>query len=251
MDGISARIVETRAVAERAVAREIAELVHAKPDLVLGLPTGNTPVGVYRELVKLHREEGLDFSRVQTFNLDEYLDLRADHEASFARAMRRMLFDHVNLAPQNVHIPDGCASAERAADQCRAYEQAIQDAGGIDLLLLGVGRNGHIGFNEPGSSRDSRTRVVELHAATRADAAAAFGGLEHVPQRAITMGVATILDARRIRVMAFGAGKAECVRRTFADPIGPELPATFLREHERLVSWLDAQAAVGLTRSAR
>ncbi len=244
-----ARIVEARADAERAIAREIAELVREKPDLVLGLPTGKTPVGVYRELVRLHRAEGLDFSRVRTFNLDEYLGIGADHEASFARAMREMLFDHVNVSTRNVHFLDGLVSVGRVADYCRDFERAIEAAGGIDLLLLGIGRNGHIAFNEPGSSRDSRTRVVELDEMTRADAAATFGGLANVPKRAITMGVATILGARRLRVLAFGAAKAECVQRAVVQSVGPKLPATFLRGHPSLVAWLDVDAGSALARA--
>ncbi len=241
--GIPAHVVDTRAQAERAIAREIAELVRDKPDLVLGLPTGKTPVGVYGELVRLHRDEGLDFARVRTFNLDEYLGIGSDHEASFARAMREMLFDHVNVSSRNVHFLDGLVSIDCIADHCRDFERAIETAGGIDLLLLGVGRNGHIAFNEPGSSRDTRTRVVDLDEATRTDAAATFGGLEHVPKQAITMGVATILDARSIRVMAFGEAKAECVQRAIARAVGPQLPATFLRGHPGLVAWLDVEAA--------
>lgn len=245
--GIPARIVEDRHDAERAIAQEIADLMRAKPDLVLGLPTGKTPVGVYRELVRMHREERLDFSRVRTFNLDEFLGLGPDHEASFAHAMRTMLFDHVNVSPRNVHLLNGLVGAERAADHCRDYERAIESAGGIDLLLLGIGRNGHIAFNEPGSGRDSRTRVVELDEMTRADAASTFGGIANVPRRALTMGVATILGARRLRVMAFGAAKAECVQRAVVQPVGPKLSATFLRGHPGLAAWLDVDAAAALS----
>jgi glucosamine-6-phosphate deaminase len=188
---------------------------------------------------------------VRTFNLDEYLGLGAEHEASFAHAMRTMLFDHVNVSPGNVHLLNGLVGAERAADHCRDYERAIEAAGGIDLLMLGIGRNGHIAFNEPGSSRDSRTRVVDLDEVTRADAAATFGGIEHVPRRAITMGVATILDARGLRVMGFGAGKAPCVKATVTRSISPELPATFLRTHPDVVAWFDLAAVAGLDESRR
>lgn len=243
---IATFVAEARERAERAVANEIAQLVHAKPNAVLGLPTGNTPVGVYRELARMHREEGVDLSRTVTFNLDEYVGLGADHPASFARAMRALLFDAVNVSNSHAHIPDGSVVAERLDDHCRAYERAIRAAGGIDLLLLGIGRNGHIAFNEPGSTRDSRTRIVELHATTRADAAAAFGGLEHVPERAITMGVATILEARRICVLAFGSAKAACVRDMLHGAVGPGNPATFLRGHSNARLWLDAAAARGL-----
>lgn len=248
--GIPARIVDAREEAERAIAREITELVRKKPDLVLGLPTGKTPIGVYRELALLHRAGRLDFSRVRTFNLDEYLGLGAEHGAAFARAMREMLFDHVNVSPGNIHLLNGLVGPERAAAHCRDFERAIAAAGGIDLLLLGIGRNGHIAFNEPGSSRDSRTRVVELDETTRTDAAAIFGGIEHVPKRAITMGVATILDAKRIRVLAFGAAKAEAVKRTLALAVGPDAPATFLRGHPGLAAYFDADASALLARSS-
>ncbi len=244
--GIPARIVEDRADAERAIAAEIAQLIRAKPDAVLGLPTGKTPVGVYRELARSHRDEGLDFSRVRTFNLDEYWGIGSDHEASFARAMRTMLFDHVNLSPRNIHLLDGLVKPERAEAHCRDYERAIEAAGGIDLLMLGIGRNGHIAFNEPGSTRDSRTRVVDLDEVTRLDAAATFGGLERVPKRAITMGVATILGSRRIRVLAFGASKAECVRSFVENPIHSNVPATFLRAHSGLVGGFDVASAAKL-----
>jgi glucosamine-6-phosphate deaminase len=157
--------------------------------------------------------------------------------------MRADLFDRVGLSRDVTWIPSSDVERSQVAAHCREYERAIADAGGLDLQILGVGRNGHIGFNEPGSPRDSRTREVELSATTRSDAVQAFGGIDHVPQRAITMGVATILDARRIRVVAFGAGKREIVHRMLSEPIGPALPATFLREHADLKLYLDADAA--------
>lgn len=236
-------VVEERAQADRAVAAEIEALVRAKPTAALGLATGNTPIGVYAELVRLHREAGLDFSRVVTFNLDEYLGLPLGHPRTFRCWMCDHFFDHVNLAPDNIHMPDAGLPPERAVESCARYEAAIQAAGGLDLLILGIGRNGHIGFNEPGSTRDSRTRIVDLAPLTRADAAATFGSLDEVPKQAITIGVATILDARAIRAMAFGPSKAEIVARTLSAPIGPDLPATFLRQRAHVTLHVDRDAA--------
>ena len=235
----------SREEACRALAREIAELVRAKPAAVLGFPTGESPVPLYRELVRLHREEGLSFARARCFNLDEYVGLPAGDPHTFRAWMQRQLFDEVDFVPGNTRLPRGDGDAELEA---RRYAAALAEAGGIDLQLVGIGRNGHIGFNEPGSARDSRTRVVELAPETRAHAAAAFGGLERVPERAITLGVADILDARAVRVLAFGAGKAGVVRRTLEGHIGPDCPASFLRGHRDLRLVLDEQAAGELQR---
>jgi glucosamine-6-phosphate deaminase len=235
----------SRAEAARALAREIAALLRERPDAVLGLPTGATPVELYRELVRLHREEGLSFARARTFNLDEYLGLSEGDPRSFRAWMQAQLFGRVDLRPENAHVPR-CAAA--GPGEARRYAAELAAAGGIDLQVLGVGRNGHIGFNEPGSARDSRTREVELAAETRAAAAAACGGLERVPERALTLGVAEILEARAIRVLAFGKGKCEVVRRLCEGPIGPELPASFLRGHRDVQLFLDAEANAGLGR---
>jgi glucosamine-6-phosphate deaminase len=220
-----------------ALARELAELLRSKPDAVLGLPTGHTPVPLYRELARLYREERLSFARVRTFNLDEYLGLPEGDPRSFRAWMQGQFLGRVDLAPENAHFPSD-----------ESFAQALRAAGGIDLQLLGVGRNGHIGFNEPGSARDSRMRVVELAPETREDAAQHFGGLARVPVRAITLGVADILDARAIRVLAFGAAKAGIVRRMLEEPPGPGLPAGFLRGHADVRILLDAEAASGLSR---
>jgi len=235
----------SREVACRALAREIADRVRAKPALVLGFPTGDSPIPLYRELARLHREEGLSFARVRGFNLDEYVGLSAGDPRAFRAWMQRQLFDAVDFAPGNAQLPRGDGDAEL---ETRRYAAALAAAGGIDLQLLGIGRNGHIGFNEPGSARDSRTRVVELAPETRADAAQLFGGLANVPQRAITLGIADILDARAIRVLAFGAGKAQIVRRMLEGEIGPACPASFLRGHRDLRLVLDEPAAAGLRR---
>ena len=222
------------------MAREIADLVRAKPAAVLGLPTGETPVPLYRELAQLHAAGELSFARARSFNLDEYVGLPAGDPRAFRAWMQRQLFDAVDFAPASARLPRGDGDAELEA---RRYADALAQAGGIDLQLLGIGRNGHIGFNEPGSARDSRTRVVALAPETRADAARHFGGLEHVPERAITLGVADILDARAIRVLAFGAAKARIVQRMLEGPIGPECPASFLRGHRDLRLVLDEPAA--------
>jgi len=227
-------VVGRREEAEAELALEVAALVRERGHVVLGLATGDTPSGVYRELARLRREEGLDFGRVVTFNLDEYLGLAPSHPASFSRWMLERVFTPLGIPEANRHVPAG---------DCAAYERSIREAGGIDLQILGIGRNGHIAFNEPPSPGDTRTREVLLHAWTREDAAPSFGSLAEVPTRAVTMGIGTILDAKRIRVLAFGSRKAEIVRRALEGPIGPEVPATFLRTHADLRIWLDREAA--------
>jgi glucosamine-6-phosphate deaminase len=233
----------TRGAAERAVAAEIAALLKQKPQAVLGLATGNTPTGVYRELARLRREEGLDLARASTFNLDEYCGLAPTSPRSFHTWMRERLFDHVNLDPRRTHLPDGLVREAELERHCEDYERAICAAGSIDLLLLGIGRNGHIGFNEPGSELWTRTRRVELHAWTRADAAEEFGGLAHVPTHAISMGIATILEARSIRVLAFGTRKSALVARTLTGPVGASWPASWLRTHPDARIVADREAA--------
>src|SRR5213076_721638 len=185
---------------------------------VLGLATGSTPIGIYRELIKMHREEGLDFSDVVTFNLDEYYPMKPESIHSYHRFMRENLFNHINVRPENIHIPRGDVPRDDVDVECDAYEAAIKKAGGIDLQILGIGRTGHIGFNEPGSTRNSRTRLITLDPVTRRDAAGDFFGEQNVPQQAITMGVGTILDARKIVLMAFGEHKAPIVLKAIEQP---------------------------------
>jgi glucosamine-6-phosphate deaminase len=234
----------------REVAAYIADLIRRKPDAVLGLATGSTPIGVYEELIRLHRDEGLDFSRVTTFNLDEYFPIAPDAPQSYHRFMREHLFDHINCT--NWHVPDG---RQRSVDEVRAnctqYEEMIRDAGGLDFQLLGIGRTGHIGFNEPGSGQDTRTRLVTLDHITRADAAGDFFGQENVPPRAITMGVGTILEAREIIIMATGVRKADIVQQALEGKITSKVPASFLREHAHVMWFLDEAAASQLTSFAR
>ncbi len=214
---------------------------------VLGLATGSTPVGLYRELIRLHKEAGLDFSRVITFNLDEYFPMLPTDPHSYRRWMQETFFNHVNIMPQNIHVPDGTIRAEDAEDYCAHYEQLIRRAGGIDLQILGIGRTGHIGFNEPGSTRHSRTRLVTLDPITRRDAASGFFGEGNVPHQALTMGVGTILEARRIVIMAFGEHKAAIVRRAVEDEMTDAIAASFLQKHPDTTFLLDQSAASQLT----
>jgi glucosamine-6-phosphate deaminase len=253
IERIGVQVFGDAADVSRAVAREIAELIRRKAAqskrCVLGLPTGSTPTGVYSELVRMHREEDLSFANVITFNLDEYFPMQPDELQSYVRFMHEHLFDHIDIAPENVHIPDGTLKAEEVPAYCADYEKKINESGGIDLQLLGIGRTGHIGFNEPGSSQDSRTRMIWLDPITRRDAASDFFGIDNVPHRGITMGVGTIMDARRLILIAFGEGKANTIARAVEGPITPAVAASYLQEHRDATFMLDAAAAAGLTRS--
>ena len=234
------------------VAGRIAALIRERAsegrNAVLGLATGSTPVGVYRELIRLHREEGLDFSNVVTFNLDEYFPMRPGSIHSYHRYMRENLFDHINIPLERCHIPRGDLPEDEVEAHCLDFERRIRDAGGIDLQLLGIGRSGHIGFNEPGSVRDSRTRRIYLDTVTRSDASADFFGEENVPPQAITMGVATILEAREVILLATGEHKAEIVLRAVEGGVHADVAATFLQQHPAATVYLDPAAAEQLTR---
>ncbi|ACB74294.1 glucosamine-6-phosphate deaminase [Opitutus terrae] len=238
--------------ASRAVAAEVAALIrqrqHEKRPVVLGLATGSTPVAFYAELVRLHREEHLSFANVVTFNLDEYYPLPPEHPQSYRRFMQVHLFDHVDISPANIHLPSGTVAAAEIDAHCRAYEEAIRAAGGIDFQILGIGRTGHIGFNEPGSSRRSRTRLVTLDPLTRRDASGDFGDEEHTPRYALSMGVATILEARQVVLMAWGQHKAAVVRAAVEGEMTPQVTASFLQEHDHALFVLDQTAAGQLTR---
>lgn len=244
-------ILDDHAALARQVARRIADLIltrtrEQKP-VVLGLATGSTPIGVYRELIRLHREEGLSFQRVISFNLDEYYPMAPGNPHSYHRFMWENLFDAVDIDRANVHIPRGDIPREAIAEETRKYEEAIRAAGGIDLQLLGIGKTGHIGFNEPGSGGDSRTRRVTLDPITRKDAAADFFGEDNVPRDAITMGVGTILEAREILILATGEHKAEIVRRALEGEVDHEIAATFLQRHPNTTWFVDRAAAARLT----
>jgi glucosamine-6-phosphate deaminase len=237
-----------------AVAQRIADLIRQRNAegrmAVLGLATGSTPLGVYRELVRQHREEGLSFRPVVTFNLDEYFPMEPENPHSYHRFRWEQLFSQVDIDPHNVHIPRGDRAREHLAADCAAFEEAIAQAGGIDLQILGIGKTGHIGFNEPGSGEHSRTRVVTLDTITRRDAAADFFGEENVPREAITMGVATILGAREIAILATGEHKAPIVRRAVEGEVDLEVAATFLQRHPATTFHVDRAAAAELTRIA-
>src|SRR3989440_6178297 len=226
----------------------IARTTAARGRCVLGLAPGSTPLGIYRELIRRHQAGEVDFARVITFNLDEYYPMPPDSPHSYRRYMWENLFAHVNIRPEHVHIPDGSVPRERVAERCAAYDRAIAEAGGIDLQLLGVGKSGHIGFNEPGSSQDSRTGLVTLDTVTRKDAAADFFGEDNVPREAITMGVATILEAREIALIATGEHKAEIVARAVEGEVSQDVAATFLQRHANATAYLDLAAAAELTR---
>jgi len=234
------------------VAHEMADLIRKKSNqgktCVLGLATGSSPIRVYEELVRLHREEGLSFKHVVTFNLDEYHPMEKSNIQSYHYFMHQHLFDHVDIDPSNVHIPDGTIASENVKAYCRSYEQSIEAAGGLDFQLLGIGRTGHIGFNEPGSHFNSATRDITLDHITRVDAAPAFKGLENVPRKAITMGIGTIRKAKRIVLMAWGQNKAEVIKGTIEGAMSPEVPATYLQEHENTTFVLDRESAAHLTR---
>jgi glucosamine-6-phosphate deaminase len=215
---------------------------------VLGLATGNTPLDIYRELIRMHNDEGLDFSRVVTFNLDEYYGLEPTHVCSYHRFMWENLFDHINIQKENVHIPDGTVARQDLQKYCREYEQAIADAGGIDILLLGIGINGHVGFNEPSSKIGSRTRLITLDETTRRSALPDFGELKYVPKEAITMGVFTILEARQIFLLATGEHKARIIREAVEGRVNEKVVASQLQHRSGVLVFLDQAAASELTR---
>ncbi len=231
-------IRDTPEAGSRESARIVAELIFEKPDVVLGLATGGTPLLLYQELIKIHRREGLDFSRVTTFNLDEYLGLPKEHEQSYHRFMQENLFQYINIRSENTHIPDGTATDISA--HCQEYEKVIVDAGGIDLQILGIGSNGHIGFNEPTSSFASRTRRKTMARETVAANARFFGDDEaKVPRHCITMGIGTIMEAEQIVMLAFGENKAEAIAATVEGPVASVIPASILQHHRKAKIFLD------------
>lgn len=238
--------------ASKAVANEIAELIRRKQSegkpCILGLATGSSPKTVYAELVKMHREEGLSFRHVISYNLDEYYPMEPDSIYSYHRFMKEQLFDHVDIPAENYHLPNGTIPAQRIQEFCREYEQQIEEAGGLDFQLLGIGGNGHIGFNEPGSLINSHTRLITLDHSTRAAAAVEFGGLHKVPRKAITMGVTTILNARRVVLLAWGERKAAVIRGAVEGEVTEKNPASYLQTHQNATFIIDQHAAVELTR---
>ncbi len=245
-------VYDNAEIASRKVAQTIAELIRKKNNegkpCVLGLATGSSPVGVYRELVRLHKEEGLSFRNVITFNLDEYYPIARDHVQSYWYFMHEHLFNHIDIPAENIHIPDGTIPEDQVYEFCQDYEMSIRRAGGIDLQILGIGRTGHIGFNEPGSGINSPTRMVTLDSLTIADAAGDFHSAENVPRKAITMGVGTIMQARRIILMAWGEKKASIVQKAIEGPVLDAVPATYLQKHSNTEIILDKEAAAELIR---
>ncbi len=228
-------------------ANQIAELIRlqqkrGKP-AVLGLATGNTPKMVYQELIRLHHNEGLSFHNVITFNLDEYYPIGPEDIQSYTYFMRQYLFSHIDIKPNNIHIPHTDFSPERIKDYCKNYEDKIASFGGLDLQLLGIGRNGHIGFNEPGSDFDSTTRLVNLHPLTRKDAEVNFGTIENVPHQAISIGIHTIIQAKRILLLALGEAKSEIISKALNGEISIDVPASLLQTIPHIEYILDRDAA--------
>lgn len=249
---IPCRIFARASDASVAAARQIAEYIQSKANqnqlCVLGLVAGSSPINVYNELIRIHQEESLSFENVVTFNLDEYHPMQPFELQSLSRFMHEHLFEHVDIPAENIHLLDGSLPREEVAAFCQQYEQAIRDVGGIDIQLLGINRTGHIGLNEPGSDRTSRTRLITLDRVTRTDAASDFFGAENVPRHSVTMGVGTILDAKKILLLAFGEGKATIVARTVEGFANASVPATFLQDHPDTTMLLDEAAASSLTR---
>ncbi len=245
-------IFDTSNDASKQVAASISSLIKDKQAegslCVLGLATGSTPISVYRELVRLHKEEGLSFKNVVSFNLDEYYLIPKSDFQSYHHFMQVNLFNHIDILPENIHIPNGELAPEEIRPFCNAYEKKIKTYGGIDLQILGIGRTGHIGFNEPGSHKNSQTRLITLDHVTRYDAAPAFLGIENVPRKAITMGIQTILNAKRIILMAWGSNKSGIIQKATEGMISPLIPTTYLQEHRNTTLVLDKEAAAELTR---
>jgi glucosamine-6-phosphate deaminase len=229
----------------REAARFVADRIRKKPNLILGLATGSSPLGLYKELIRMHRDEGLDFSKITTFNLDEYVGLPPAHDQSYHYFMQENLFKYINVDPRHIHVPLGMAKDIDLF--CEWYESRMRELGGIDLQVLGIGANGHIAFNEPGSSLGSRTRIKTLTGTTRMDNARFFKTKEEVPRFAITMGVGTIMDAKQLLLVANGTGKAEAVRQAVEGPLTAMCPASIIQMHRLAFVFLDKAAATQLT----
>lgn len=253
LEKVPVQIFEKPAAAVKAVADEIAGLIRSKAakgeKCILGLATGSSPIKLYQELVRMHQQEGLSFKNVISFNLDEYMPMPKESVHSYHYFMHHHLFNHIDIDPKNVHIPDGTLKIEEVDKSCREYDEQIEALGGVDIQILGIGRTGHIGFNEPGSPVTSRTRMVFLDSLTMKDASGEFGGIENVPTKAITMGVGTIMKARKIILMAWGEAKASIIRSTVEGTISDSVPATFLQMHPNVQFVIDESAAEGLTRA--
>ncbi len=251
-ENIGTVVFENSIEASKAVAQQIAALIRSKQasnnSCILGLATGSTPKGLYVELVRMHKEEGLSFKNVITFNLDEYYPMEPDSINSYVRFMKELLLDHIDILPENYHIPDGTLSKQEIADYCANYEAKIEALGGIDLQILGIGGNGHIGFNESGSLQNSKTRLVALDHITRVAASSDFSGLANTPRTAITLGIKKIMEAKQVILMAWGEGKANVIKASVEGTVTNQVPASFLQEHNNAVFVLDKEASSKLTR---
>jgi glucosamine-6-phosphate deaminase len=238
--------------ASKIVANEIATLIKKKQknnqNCVLGLATGSSPISVYNELVRMHKEDGLSFFNVISFNLDEYFPMKKDDIQSYHHFMNEHLFSHVDIKPENIFIPDGDISENEINDYCQSYDEKISKLGGIDFQLLGIGRTGHIGFNEPGSNYDSLTRRIHLNYITRNDARKSFYGIENVPTTAITMGIKTIRKSKRIVLLAWGQNKSSVIKKAIENEIDSNIPASFLQKHSNVTFVLDNSSSSNLTR---
>lgn len=231
----------------KVAAQIFAERIKKNPKIVLGLATGGTPVKMYKELIRMNKEECLDFSKVVTYNLDEYLGITGDHDQSYRYFMNDNLFNHINIKKENTHVLNG--KAKDAAAECKSYEEQIKKAGGIDIQLLGIGGNGHIAFNEPGSPKNSRTRVVELTKKTIEDNARFFASINDVPTKALSMGNGTILEAREIVLIADKASKADAIAKSIEGPATEQVPASLLQNHKNVTFVIDKDAASKLKKT--
>jgi len=251
-ENIGTVVYENSVIASKSAANEIAGLIREKQAqkqlCILGLATGSSPKSLYAELVRLHKEEGLSFKNVVSFNLDEYYPMEPDSINSYVRFMKELLFNHIDILPENVHIPDGTLSKEAIGDYCSNYETKIEALGGLDLQILGIGGNGHIGFNESGSLQNSKTRLVALDYITRVAAGKDFSGLNNTPRTAITLGVKKIMEAKRVILLAWGEGKSNIIKSSVEGPVTNLVPASFLQEHNNTTFVLDKSAASKLTR---
>ena len=246
---VSVKTFATKEEAVRVAADAFEKLIRERATgrpAVLGLATGSTPIALYKELIRRHKENGLSFKNVITFNLDEYCGLSGDHDQSYRYFMNQQLFDHVDIDKANTHVPLGTLPDAAIDGHCRHYEEGIKAAGGIDIQLLGIGRTGHIGFNEPPSGPETRTRKVHLDDLTRKDNAVFFGDLDKVPHHAVTMGCGTVLDAKKVLLLAWGEAKADIVRKSLKDTPSAQVPASWLQQHKDCEYILDAAAAAKL-----
>ena len=244
---IDTKVFESAEIASKAVAVEIAKLIKKNKKVVLGLATGSSPIGVYKELVKMHKNDGLSFKNVITFNLDEYYGIKNKDPQSYHSFMNQNLFNHIDIDKKNIFIPNGEVSEKSIEKYCTDYEKKIDSFGGIDLQLLGIGRTAHIGFNEPGSHENSGTRLISLDPITREDASGDFDGLSSVPYKAITMGISSIMKAKRIILLAWGHKKAKVIQRSVEQKIESNYPSTFLQKHKNCTFVIDSEASAELT----